>query len=142
MRVYADTSVLIAWFHPADFFAHAVTEWCRERSPEFSWNALLRLELRHNLRRLDSPYAAIAWHAYRSSEQTNRLKLGLQRLNQLLEMGDELSALHATRTSAGTWDCVHVAAAEYEKAEVFVTCDAAQAELARKTSLPAVYLFG
>jgi len=41
MRIYADTSVLIAWFHPADEFALAVTTWCRERNPEFIWNPLL-----------------------------------------------------------------------------------------------------
>ncbi len=50
MKVYADTSALIAWFNPADQFAPAVTSWCRARSPEFYWNPLLRLELRHNLR--------------------------------------------------------------------------------------------
>jgi len=52
MKIYADTSALIAWFNPADEFAPAVTSWCRARSPEFYWNPLLRLELRHNLRRL------------------------------------------------------------------------------------------
>lgn len=53
------------WFHPADEFAPAVTAWCRERAPEFSWNPLLRIELRHNLRRLSGklsfkPLARIA----------------------------------------------------------------------------------
>jgi len=59
MRIYADTSALIAWFNPADEFAPAVTSWCRERAPEFSWNPLLRNELRHNLRRLSGKYAAV-----------------------------------------------------------------------------------
>jgi hypothetical protein len=27
MSLYADTSALIAWFHPADEFAPAVTAW-------------------------------------------------------------------------------------------------------------------
>ena len=95
MRIYADTSALIAWFHPADEFAPAVTAWCRERAPEFCWNPLLRIELRHNLRRLSGQYAAVAWHACRASETSLRLRLGLPRLSDLLEWGDELSARHA-----------------------------------------------
>jgi predicted nucleic acid-binding protein len=47
MKMYADTSVLIAWFHPADQFAQQVTKWCREREVEFCWNPLLRTEVRH-----------------------------------------------------------------------------------------------
>jgi len=141
MRVYADTSVLVAWFHPADQFAQPVTEWCRERSAEFCWNPLLRAELRHNLRRLAGDYAPTAWHAYRASETSNRLHLGSERLNELLEWGDELSARLAARTTAGTWDCIHVAAAQHSRALVFATCDAAQAELARLANLPQVQLF-
>jgi predicted nucleic acid-binding protein len=30
MKIYADTSALIAWFHPADEFARVVTDWRRE----------------------------------------------------------------------------------------------------------------
>src|SRR5258708_7617429 len=112
MRIYADTSVLIAWFHAADEFAPAVTAWCQERSPEFCWNLLLRLELRHNLRRLAGSYAAAAWHAYRSSETSQRLRLESTGLPSLFEWGDELSARHAREFSAGTWDFVHVAAAD------------------------------
>ncbi len=92
MKIYADTSVLVAWFHPADEFAVAVTAWCRSRSPEFFWNPLLRAELRHNLRRLSGDYAAVAWHSYRAAETSNRLRPGLHRLPDLLEWGDELSA--------------------------------------------------
>jgi hypothetical protein len=43
MRIYADTTALIAWFNPADEFAPAVTSWCRERAPEFCWNPLREL---------------------------------------------------------------------------------------------------
>ena len=141
MRIYADTSALIAWFNPADEFAPAVTSWCRERAPEFCWNPLLRIELRHNLRRLSGKYAAIAWQAYRASETSQRLKLGIQRLSDLLEWGDELSARHASNAAAGTWDFVHVAAAQHVHAEMFITCDAAQAELARVAGLTQVQLF-
>jgi predicted nucleic acid-binding protein len=141
MKIYADTSALIAWFNPADEFALSVTTWCRERAPEFCWNLVLRAELRHNLRRLSGKYAAIAWHAYRSSETSRRLKLGIHRLPELLERGDELSANYAKGCQAGTWDFIHVAAAEHVGAEVFITCDAAQAELARAAGLPKVQLF-
>jgi predicted nucleic acid-binding protein len=141
VRIYADTSALIAWFHPADEFAPAVTTWCRDRSPDFCWNPLLRVELRHNLRRLAGTYAATAWHAYRASETFQRLKLASHRLPDMLEWGDELSARHAQAASAGTWDFVHVAAAQHARAEVFITCDVAQAELARLAGLPEVHLF-
>jgi predicted nucleic acid-binding protein len=141
MKIYADTSALVAWFNPADEFAQSVTSWCSERSPEFYWNALLRVELRHNLRRLSGKYAAIAWHAYRSSETSQRLKLGVHRLSDLLEWGDELSARHAKNFTAGTWDFVHVAAAQHVRAEIFVTCDSAQAELAQTAGIRGVQLF-
>jgi predicted nucleic acid-binding protein len=135
MTIYADTSALVAWFNPADEFASAVTAWCRERSPEFCWNPLLRAELRHNLRRLSGRYAAVAWHAYRASETSQRLRLGVHRLGDLLEWGDELSARHAANCAAGTWDFIHVAAAQHARSEVFITCDAAQAALARVVGL-------
>ncbi len=141
MKVYADTSALLAWFHPADGFAPTVTAWCRRNSVEFCWNPLLRVELRHNLRRLSGRYAAIAWQAYRASETTRRLRLEVQRLGDLLEWGDELSARHAKASPAGSWDFVHVAAAQHARAEAFVTCDAAQADLARLAQLPQVHLF-
>ena len=140
MRVYADTSALVAWFNPADEFALAVTDWCRERTSEFCWNHLLRVELRHNLRRLSGRYAAIAWHAYRASETSRRLKLNAHCLADLLEWGDELSARHVGSSAAGTWDFIHVAAAQHTGSEMFVTCDAAQATLARIVGLP-VQLF-
>ena len=141
MKVYADTSVLMAWFHPADQFARQVTRWCRQHEAEFQWNPLLRIELRHNLRRLGGSYATTAWHAYRASETSNRLSLGVERLADMLERGDELSARHASHTSAGTWDCVHVAAAQRSRIQTFLTCDAAQAELARLAKLPEVQFF-
>ena len=142
MRIYADTSVLVAWFHPQDEFAIPVSKWLRERSPEFAWNPLLRLELRHHLRRLRTSYAAQAWHAYRASETSLLLRVGKDRASDLLELGDELSALHAGVVGVGSWDCVHVAAAVHAKVELFATCDRAQAALASVASLPEVKLFG
>jgi predicted nucleic acid-binding protein len=141
MIIYADTSALIAWFHPADEFAPAVTAWCRARTPDFCWNPLLRMELRHNLRRLAGSYAAVAWHAYRASETAHRLKSSVPRISDLLEWGDELSARLAATEAAGTWDFVHVAAAQHVRAEVFITCDVAQAMLARHAGLTSVHLF-
>jgi predicted nucleic acid-binding protein len=141
MMVYADTSVLLAWFHPADQFAQGVTDWCRDQTVQFCWNPVLRTELRHNLRRLSGRYAAVAWHAYRASETSKRLTSGIERLSEMLEWGDELSARHAAQNTAGTWDCVHVAAAQHSRARWFLTCDGAQAQLARLAKLPQVHLF-
>jgi len=141
MKIYADTSALVAWFHPADEFAQAVTDWCGERSPEFSWNPLLRIELRHNLRRLSDNYASAAWHAYRASETSRKLKLESERLSDLLERADELSARHAKGSRAGTWDYVHIAGAQRGRSEIFITCDSAQAELASLAGITQVHLF-
>ncbi len=118
-----------------------MTDWCRERSPEFCWNPVLRMELRHNLRRLSGQYATPAWHAYRASETSLKLRLENQRLADLLERADELSARHAQTCPAGTWDFVHVAAAQETRAEMFITCDTAQAELARLAGLAPIHLF-
>ena len=97
--------------------------------------------MRHNFRRLSGKYAAVAWHAYRASETSLRLRLGSHRLPDLLDWGDELSARHAKSSSAGTWDFVHVAAAQHARAQAFITCDAAQATLARLAGLTQVQLF-
>lgn len=141
MKIYADTSALLAWFHPADRFAEDVTKWCRDKGPEFSWNIFLRAELRHNLRRLTGKYAGVAWHSYRASETGKRLRLDLHSAGDFLAWADELSARHAAKAQAGTWDCLHVAAAQQLRAEMFITCDNAQAELAKVAGLKNVRLF-
>jgi hypothetical protein len=52
-----------------------------------------------------------------------------------------LSARHGQSVPAGTWDFVHVAAALSARPDAFVTCDGAQAELARTVGLTRVHLF-
>lgn len=141
MIVYADTSVLIAWFHPADVFAQKVTDWHRRRAVEFCWNPVLRSDLRHNLRRLAGPYAGVAWHAYSMTEASGRFSTNLSRLADLLAWGDELSARFAGQTTCGTWDYIHVAAAQRTHCETFATCDPPQAELARLAGIRDVRLF-
>jgi predicted nucleic acid-binding protein len=141
MKIYADTSVLVAWFHPADHFAAPVTDWSRARGPDFHWNSLLRGELRHNLRKLSGDYAAVAWQAYRASESARRLVPARERVSDILEWADELSARFAAETPCGTWDCAHVAAALHTKADVFATCDVAQARLAKLARMPEIKLF-
>ena len=130
MICYADSSLLVAWFHPADQFAVAVTEWTRGHVTEFVWNPILRAEVRHNLRKLKSRYARTAWNAYRASEKMRRLILGRQSVTDLLSAGDDLSAEKAQQISAGTWDFVHVAAFLESNAHYFATLDKLQAELA------------
>jgi predicted nucleic acid-binding protein len=140
MITYADTSVLVAWFHPDDEFARPVTEWVRENVADFVWNPVLRLELRHNLRKLHSTYARAAWTAFRAAERS-RLRLGRDKLHDLIEEADELSAKHAATVPAGAWDFFHVAAAIRQRAAAFATCDKLQAELAMELKLPRIKLF-
>jgi predicted nucleic acid-binding protein len=127
---YADSSVLVAWFHADDQFAEQVTNWVRENVTDFIWNPFLRVEVRHNLRKLKMPYARTAWNALRASERSGRLLFGRVRFHDLLEAADELSAEKANAIPAGTWDFLHVAAAIQTKAACFATCDRLQADLA------------
>jgi predicted nucleic acid-binding protein len=141
MKIYADTSVLLAWFYPADTFAPTVTQWLRVNGPDLSWNIFLRAELRHNLRKLTDEYGAVAWQAYRASEAARKLALERERAHEILEWADEMSARHAAKTKCGTWDCVHVAAALHTNPDMFATCDSAQAELARLAGIRKIKLF-
>jgi predicted nucleic acid-binding protein len=140
MTIYADTSVLVAWFHPDDEFTRPVTEWMQQNMTEVLWNPILRLELRHNLRKLRSSYSRTAWNALRAAEKSG-LRFGRENIRDLIDEAEELSAKAAATVSAGTWDFFHVAAAIRQRAEAFVTCDKLQAELAKKASLPQVKLF-
>ncbi len=133
MIVYADASVLIALFHPADTFSKNVNRWFERNEINFVWNPILRNEVRHNLRKLKSTYARTAWNAFRAAEKTGRLAIGRDRLNILLEDADDLSAQKAGSVPAGTWDFFHVAAGLHAKAACFATCDEVQASLAEST---------
>lgn len=82
-----------------------------------------------------------AWRRMRRRRAAANPSLGSHRLPDLLDWGDELSARHAKSSSAGTWDFVHVAAAQHARAQAFITCDAAQAKLARLAGLTQVQLF-
>jgi len=141
MITYVDSSALIAWFHPDDEFAAVVTQWVRGTVTEFLWNPILRLEVRHNLRKLRSPYATTAWNALRAAERS-RLRFGRDQLRAIIDDADELSAKHAGSSPAGTLDYFHVAAALRQRAEAFATCDKLHAELATTANLPHVKLFG
>lgn len=129
MITYADSSVLVAWFHPDDEFAAAVTPWVQSQVTDFIWNPPLRLEVRHNLRKLRTPYARTAWNALRAAERT-RLRFGRVNVLALFDAADDLSAEKVGVAPAGTWDFFHVAAALQSRAECFATCDQLQAELA------------
>lgn len=130
MMCYADSSFLVAWFHPADAFAIQVTEWASRNVTDFVWNPILRAEVRHNLRKLKTGYGRTAWNAYRACEGTRRLVLDRKSTGDLLNAGDDLSAEKSKDFSAGTWDFVHVAAFLQSKAHYFATLDRLQAELA------------
>jgi hypothetical protein len=79
MITYADTSVLIAWFHADDHFAKIVTPWISDNAIDFAWNSVLSAEVRHNLRMLKTSYTRTAWNALRASEKTGRLSIGRER---------------------------------------------------------------
>jgi predicted nucleic acid-binding protein len=133
MIAYADSSVLVAWFDASDLFSEAVANWIERNSVEFRWNSILRAEVRHTLRKINTPYGRAAWNALRASEKIGHLSIGRERLDHLFEAADELSAEKAGQNAAGTWDFFHVAAAIHGKAECFATCDKLQAELAEAT---------
>ena len=140
MIVYADSSVLIAWFHADDEFAVPVTRWVRENVTDFVWNPVLQLEVRHNLRKLYTTYARAAWNALRTAERT-RLRFGLDKLHDLIHEADLLSANQAGNIPAGSWDFFHVAAAIRQRAEAFATCDRLQGDLAKAAAVPNVKVF-
>src|SRR5579862_5480548 len=133
MNVYADTSVLIALFLPSDVFSKSVNDLVADNTIDFVWNLALRNEVRHGLRKVDSPSSRTAWNALRASESSGRLSIGRDRINQLLNEADELSAEKARSIPAGTWDYFHVAAALAAAVDCFATCDALQADLANAT---------
>ena len=118
-----------------------MTHWVKDNVTDFVWNPVLRAEVRHNLRKLRSSYARTAWNALRSSEKSGHLSYGREKLQDLLEHADDLSAEKALAVPAGTWDFFHVAAALRVRAQVFATCDKLQAELARAVNIPVVKLF-
>ena len=140
--VYADSSVLFAYFHPHDQFSAMVDAAVQKDSPDFVYWSLLRFELRHNLRmsRVDTDGEA-AWRALRAAEKTaSRLRWQLEvTADKMLDSAEELSADKASKFGCGSADYLHVAAARrlnlLNGIDEFWTCDKAQAELATAVGL-------
>lgn len=140
--VYADSSVLFAYFHPHDEFSRLVDAAVQKHSPDFVYWPFLRLEVRHNLRltRVDS-YGEVAWRALRAAEKTAaRLRWQPElTTDKVLDVAEELSAEKAGKFDCGSADYVHVAAARRLKLlneiDEFWTCDTAQAALAKAANL-------
>src|SRR5512133_264121 len=134
--VYADTSVLFAYFYPRDEFSVSVDAAVKKTGPDFVYWSFLRFELRHNLRlrRVDA-YGEVAWRALRAAEKTvSRLRWQPEMIaDKLLDAADELSADRAKKLFCGSADYLHVAAARrlslVDELDEFWTCDAQQAEL-------------
>jgi predicted nucleic acid-binding protein len=141
--VYADSSVLVAWFWPADVNGKAVNKWMLQRSPTLVYNAVHRLEVRHNLRQIKkSSYYAAAWHALRSAEGSgSRLRGYPVDLLGLLQRADQISAQFQGQLECGAIDLIHLAGA-IEAGALFVTCDAAQAAAARLANTEHVMIGG
>lgn len=146
--VYADSSVLFAWFHPRDEFSAVVDAAVRAQSPDFVYWPFLRFELRHNLRlsRVDSD-GEVAWRALRAAERTaSRLRWqGELAADRMLDVAEELSAEKSKKFNCGSADYLHVAAARRLNSlngiDGFWTCDTAQAALAHAAGLK-TRLFG
>ena len=140
--VYADSSVLFAWFHPHDEFSAAVDRAVQEASPDFVYWPFLRFELRHNLRlsRVDTD-GDVAWRALRAAEKTaSRLRWQSEvTADKMLDAAEELSAGKSSKFDCGSADYLHVAAARrlnlLNGIDEFWTCDVTQAGLAKAAGL-------
>lgn len=140
--VYADSSVLFAYFHPADEFSSIVDAAVQKTSPDFVYWAFLRFELRHNLRlsRVDAD-GEVAWRALRAAEKTSaRLRWEEDlKLESMLDAAEELSAKESSRFDCGSSDYLHVGAARrlslMSGINDFWTCDIIQSDLAKAAGL-------
>jgi predicted nucleic acid-binding protein len=140
--VYADSSVLFAYFHPYDEFSAVVDAAVQKHSPDFVYWPFLRFELRHNLRlsRVDSD-GEVAWRALRVAEKTAaRLRWHPElTADKMLDAAEELSADKSSKFGCGSGDYLQVAAARrlnlLNGIDEFWTCDQAQAGLAEAAGL-------
>ena len=93
--VYADSSVLFAYFYPHDEFSFVVDLAVQKEIPDFIYWPFLRFEVRHNLRmcRVDSD-GEVAWRALRAAERTaSRLRWQTElTADKMLDAAEELSA--------------------------------------------------
>ena len=140
--VYADSSVLFAYFHPLDEFSAIVDAAVQRDFPDFVYWPFLRFELRHNLRlsRVD-PDGEVAWRALRAAEKTaSRLRWQPElTADKMLDAAEELSADKSKEFDCGSADYLHVAAARrlnlLNGIDEFWTCDTTQGRLAKATGL-------
>jgi len=135
--VYADSSVLFAWFYVPDQFNAVVTAWLRDRGADFLSNEVLRLELRHNVRLVrDNPNGETAWQALQVAERSSaRLRHDRIDLEKTFAQADALSRRLGQAHPCGAMDVFHVAAALVQEAPLFLTCDVMQADVARAAGL-------
>lgn len=141
MIAYADTSFLHASFYGAAPQSPAVMAFLTAEEPDFFWNAFLRAELRHALRRVqDAGWRRTAWQAYTATEAGRaRFVPQLLTLRRVMQLAEEASARDNGASGAGTWDLAHVALALEARAPLFLTCDAAQHQAAMALGLKAKF---
>ncbi len=140
--VYADSSVLFAYFHPNDEFSTVVDAAVRKEAADFVYWPFVRFELRHNLRmtRVD-PDGEVAWRALRAAEKTSsRLRWQAElTADKMLDAAEVLSAERSSQFACGSAEYLHVAAARrlvlLNGIDEFWTCDSAQARLAKAAGL-------
>lgn len=135
--VYADSSVLFAWFYLPDEFNAVVTAWLRDRGVDFLSNEVLRLEVRHNLRLVrGNPDGETAWRALQVAERSAaRIRHERIDLEKTFAQADGLSRRLGPAHPCGALDVFHVAAALAQETPWFLTCDAMQADFARAAGL-------
>ena len=135
--VYADSSVLFAWFYLPDEFNAVVTQWMQDHGADFLSNEVLRLELRHNLRLVrGNPDGEAAWQALHVAERSAaRMRHEQLDLERTFSQADALSRRWGRTAPCGAMDVFHVAAALAHDAPLFLTCDAQQAAFAKAAGL-------
>jgi hypothetical protein len=113
----------------------------RAHSDGLAYNALHRLEVRHNLRQIRrTPNGAIAWQILRSAEESRSRLLGYNvDLLGLFQSAELISARHEAQIECGASDLIHLAGA-IDAGALFVTCDVAQAEAARLEQIERVLI--
>lgn len=138
MPIYADTSALVALFHPQDCFSAAVNSRVQRHSPAVLYPPWLRFEVRHILEMARTgTYGETGWMALLAAER-HVLKGVKDDWLTVIQSATALSSRYSKSHPCGAVDVLHVASALAFNAEEFWTCDEAQAEFAKATGLKTV----
>ncbi len=140
MKVYLDSSALVAWFDPNNPHHRRVVAW-RDSAEgvEFVTNRLLELECGHYFRQNRAEHAAAARQAYTQSVAASRFHRQKDSPLNWMRETDAASRRQRQDVECGFWDLCHVAAAK-SGGWLFVTADRAQRGAADLEGLETVYV--